>query len=256
MKAVILAGGLGTRMREETEFRPKPMVEIGGRPILWHLMKSFASQGVSEFILLVGYRGEQIKRYFLNYGAMEASFTLSLEPGAVPTYLGEDPSPGWKVTVLDTGDKTLTGGRLKQAQQLLQGETFFLTYGDGLSDVPVMEVLSLHKKLGSSLTLSSARLRSRFGALALDEEGRVRSFAEKPLTADYVNIGFMVADSSVLSFIQGDEPFEGGPLERLVRSGEVGAYRHDGFFAPMDTMRDVDYLNALWEEGEAPWKIW
>ena len=256
MKAVILAGGLGTRMREETEFKPKPMVEIGGRPILWHLMRNLAAQGINEFIILVGYKGDHIKRYFLDYHAIESDFTVSSDPKASPRFHISETGPSWEVTVLDTGHLTLTGGRLKYAENFLNQEPFLLTYGDGLANVSVQEVLALHKRSNFELTLSCARPRSRFGAIKLTEAGKVLNFEEKPLTSDYVNIGFMIANPSFLDAIQGDEPIEEGPLKRLVHSGMVGAYKHDGFFAPMDTLRDVEFLNSLWDEGSAPWKNW
>lgn len=256
MKVVILAGGLGTRLREETEFIPKPLVEIGGRPVLWHIMQFFAAQGHRDFVILVGYKGDAIRRYFLDYPALESDFSVSLSPGSQPLFHSTSAEPPWEVTVVETGLKTLTGGRLAAGRKFFDSEPFFLTYGDGLSNVDLSLLLAQHGKGNADLTLSVAAPKSRFGAVGVADNGSVTSFREKPEQATWVNIGFMVVNPAALDSLEGDEPLEEGPLERLVERGRLGAYRHTGFFHPMDTLRDVESLNLMWESGSAPWKIW
>ena len=256
MKVVILAGGMGTRLREETEFTPKPLVEIGGRPILWHIMQFFAAQGHKEFVILVGYKGDAIRRYFLDYPALESDFTLSLSPGSQPTFHSKTADPPWQVSVVETGLKTLTGGRLAAGREFFDSDPFFLTYGDGLADVDLSSLVAQHNRGSADLTLSVAAPKSRFGAVTVADDGLVTSFQEKPEQASWVNIGFMLANPAALDSLAGDEPLEEGPLNRLVANGRLGAYKHNGFFHPMDTMRDVESLNLIWDSGSAPWKIW
>ena len=257
MKAVILAGGLGTRMREETEFKPKPMVDIGGKPILWHIMKSFAAQGVSEFIICAGYKGDLIRQYFLNFDAVNRDFSIMLGSRETLGFHGELPEAKWHVTVAETGASTLTGGRLAKIQKFLNPEeSFFITYGDGLANVNLSEVMSRHKALDAKLTISTHTPQSRFGRVETNDEGLVTSFLEKPPGNDIVNIGFMVANHSIFDYIQGDEPFETGALPRIAQDRKLAACHHEGFWQPMDTIREAESLNDLWNRGEAPWKTW
>ena len=256
MKVVILAGGQGTRLREETEFIPKPLVEIGGRPILWHIMQFFASHGHTDFVVLVGYKGDAIRRYFLDYPALESDFTVQLSPGSQPVFHSTRAALPWQVSVVETGLKTLTAGRLLAGRRFFDSEPFLLTYGDGLADVDLSMLLAQHASGNADLTLSVASPRSRFGAVEVSGDGIVSSFREKPEQSSWVNIGFMVANPAALDLIEGDEPLEEGPLDRLVSKGKLGAYKHEGFFHPMDTLRDVESLNLLWEGGSAPWKVW
>lgn len=259
MKAVILAGGLGTRMREETEYRPKPMVEIGGKPILWHIMKNLAHQGIEEFIVLVGYKGQVIKQYFLNYAGINSDFTISLSnPNDVTYHNTESGQDGenWRVTVLDTGLETLTAGRLSKAKPQISKGPFLLTYGDGLADVDVRSLTKFHNESGGLATITVANPVNRFGVVDLDERGRVTAFREKPRGTESVNIGFMLLEREVFNYVIADEPLETGPLVSLARDAKLNAYRHNGFFHAMDTVRDHAHLNEIWESGSAPWVNW
>jgi glucose-1-phosphate cytidylyltransferase len=257
VKTVILCGGMGTRLREETEYRPKPMVEIGGRPILWHIMKLYAHHGFSDFVLCLGYKGQMIKEYFLNYQAMSHDITMSLaKPGEV-RYHDNGEIEDFTVTLADTGQDTLTGGRLKRVARYVAGGTFMMTYGDGLADIDVRKVLEFHRQHGRLATLTSVRPVSRFGVLQTDQAGSVREFAEKPNTEGWINAGFMVLEPGVLDYIDGDDvAFEQVPLERLVADGQLMAYRHEGFFFAMDTYREYVHLSQLWSERRAPWQVW
>lgn len=258
MKVVILCGGLGTRIREETEFRPKPMVEVGGRPLLWHLMKSYAHHGHREFVLCLGYKGSYIKDYFLNYEAMTNDFTISLGRKNQIWMHGEGADCDFQVTLADTGQETMTGGRLKRAAQYLNnGDTFLMTYGDGLANVDIPATIEFHKRHGKLATVTVVHPSSRFGMPEVDEDGRVLSFAEKPSTEGWVSAGFFVLERKAIDYIDGDEmPWEKQPLERLAQEGQLMAYRHGGFFQPMDTYRELVMLNEMWKRGEAPWKVW
>lgn len=255
VKVVLLAGGLGTRMREETEYKPKPMVEVGGRPVLWHLMKAFASHGLTEFVVCTGYRGDVIKDYFLNYDARMNDFTAHLGSSSHIEVHGNHAETDWKVTVADTGANTMTGGRVKRVGQYIAGR-FIVTYGDGLADVDLKALLDFHEGHGKLATVTTVRPLSRFGVMDLDKTGQVQQFREKPQTDDYVNAGFFVFEPQVLDYLDEDCVLEQAPLERLAAEGQLMAYRHEGFWQPMDTYREFTMLNEMWDSGEAPWKVW
>jgi glucose-1-phosphate cytidylyltransferase len=258
MKVVVLCGGLGTRLREETEFRPKPMVEIGGRPILWHIMKMYAHYGMREFVLCLGYRGNMIKEYFLNYEAMNNDFRISLGRKSHIEFMGAHQEQDFTVTLADTGLNTMTGGRLQRvARYLADDETFLLTYGDGLSDVNIRDLVSFHKRHGKAATVTSVPPISRFGVLEANAQGRVERFAEKPRANGLISAGFFVFNRRIFDYLNGPECIlEREPLERLVGEGQLMAYRHDGFFFAMDTYREYQYLNELWARENTPWKVW
>lgn len=256
MKTVILCGGLGTRLREETEYRPKPMVEVGGRPILWHIMKSYAHHGFRDFVLCLGYRGNLIKEYFLNYEAMNNDFTICLGQKSQLYFNGAHKEQDFRVTLVDTGQDTMTGGRLKRVRQFLDDEEFFFTYGDGLADIDIRALLEFHRRQKVLATVTSVRPPGRFGAL-VTEGSRVLSFQEKPEGNGWINGGFFVLSPSVIDHIDGDHTiWEGEPLERLTREGQLAAYGHEGFWHPMDTLRDKNQLEELWRSDRAPWKVW
>jgi glucose-1-phosphate cytidylyltransferase len=256
MKAVILAGGLGTRISEESHLRPKPMIEIGGRPILWHIMKIYSHYGITEFIICLGYRGFMIKEYFANYRLHNADVTIDVASNDIQ-YHSRKGEP-WRVTLVDTGERTLTGGRLKKvASYLTPGEPFCFTYGDGLADIDIGALAVFHKKHGKRASVTAVVPPSRYGVLSLDND-RVVAFAEKPVgDSTFVNGGFFILDPSVVDLIDGDDtPWEGAPLERLAAQGELQAFRHRGFWQPMDTLRDRNLLEDLWTGGAPPWKVW
>jgi glucose-1-phosphate cytidylyltransferase len=255
MKAVILAGGRGTRISEESQARPKPMVEIGGRPILWHIMKIYGAAGISEFVVLLGYKGFMIKEYFANYFIHSSDVTIDLATDSVTT-LQSNTEP-WKVTLLDTGAETMTGGRLLRAREHIGDETFSFTYGDGVTDLDVRNVIDFHRQSGSIATVTAVQPPGRYGTLDLDDGSHAR-FAEKPQgSSGWVNGGFFVASPSILDYIDGDDTvFEQAPLSQLSADGELSAYRHNGFWLGMDTLWDKINLDTLWNSGKAPWKIW
>jgi glucose-1-phosphate cytidylyltransferase len=255
MKVVILAGGLGTRLAEETEVRPKPMVPIGGRPILWHIMKYYASFGFREFYVALGYKGEDIKRYFLDYHRLVKSVTVELATGQ--TSFHESDIDDWVVHLIDTGLATNTGGRLKRLQPWLEDGTFMLTYGDGLSNIDLQAELDFHKSQGRIGTLTAVRPPARFGALRFDGD-LVTEFLEKPQIGEgWVNGGFMCFEPGIFDYISGDEDsLEADALERLAAGGQLAAYRHSEFWQCMDTLRDVRLLDGLWQNATAPWKVW
>ena len=256
MKVVVLCGGLGTRLREETEFRPKPMVEIGGRPILWHIMKLYAHSGFREFVLCLGYRGNMIKEYFLNYEAMNNDFTICLGRKSQIQFNGVHHEQGFQVTLADTGQSTMTGGRVKRIQKFIHDDTLLLTYGDGVADLDVGRLVEFHKSHGKLATVTAVTPSSRFGVLEMNKN-RVMSFLEKPRTNGFASAGFFVLNRKVFDYLGGDDcTFEREPLERLARDGELMAYKHEGFFFAMDTYREYEYLNQLWSTGQAPWKVW
>ena len=257
MKVVILCGGLGTRLREETEFRPKPLVDIGQRPILWHIMKLYAHHGFREFVLCLGYRGNMIKEYFLDYEALNNDFTICLGSKKHTTYHDAHQEQDFHVTLADTGAATMTGGRIKRIQRYVDGDTFMVTYGDGLSDLDIGALVRFHRSHGRIATLTTVRPQSRYGLLDLDEGGQVVRFEEKPLLDHWANVGFFVFDRRVFDYLEGDECIlEREPLERLAREQQLMAYRHDGFFFAMDTYREYKALNEMWDCGQAPWKVW
>lgn len=254
MKVLLLAGGLGTRMREETEYKPKPMVDIGGRPVLWHLMKLFSHQGLNEFVICTGYRGEVIKDYFFNYQARINDFTVNLQRPDDRIIHGTH-AEDWIVTVADTGANTQTGARVKRVEKYIDGR-FIVTYGDGLADVDIRRLLAFHESHGKLATVTTVRPLSRFGVMDIQENGQVLRFREKPLTEDYINVGFFVFEPEVLEYLDNDCVLEQEPLERLANEKQLMAYRHEGFWQPMDTYREYTMLNDLWSSGEAPWKVW
>jgi glucose-1-phosphate cytidylyltransferase len=255
MKIVILAGGMGTRLSEETETRPKPMVEVGGKPLLWHLMKHFAHHGFKEFALALGYKGDVIKRYFLDYAMLNSSFTVNLGSGdAMRRDVSRD---DWTIHLVDTGLATITGGRLKRLADLLGHETFMMTYGDGLSNVPVKELLAFHRRHGKLATVTAVRPPARFGSLTFDGD-RVAQFSEKPQTGEgWINGGYFVLEPAVLDYIEGDQThWEREPLERLASDGQLMAYKHADFWQSIDTLRDLRLVESMWAAGQAPWKVW
>jgi len=255
VKIVLLAGGLGTRLREETEYRPKPMIEVGGKPVLWHLMKNFATFGLKEFIVCTGYRGEVIKDYFLNYEARMNDFTAHFGAASQIEYHGGHDESDWKVTVADTGATTMTGGRVKRVGKYIDGR-FMVTYGDGLADVDIAALLKFHEAHGRLATVTTIRPLSRFGVMDLSSDGQVKQFREKPQTDDFVNAGFFVFEPKVLDYLDDECVLEQAPLERLAREGQLMAYKHQGFWQPMDTYREFTMLNEMWDSGSAPWKVW
>jgi len=258
MQTVILAGGLGSRLGEETAVRPKPMVEIGGKPILWHIMKIYSAAGFYDFVICLGYKGYLIKEYFANYWLHASDVTIDLR-GGNGLEIHQARSEPWRITLVETGADTLTGGRLAAIRPYLdRDQPFCFTYGDGVADIDIADLLRFHKSHGRRATITAVAPPGRFGALDFDEDDRVIDFREKPVgDGGRINGGFFVADPSVLDLIESpDTAWEVGPLERLARSGELVGYRHEGFWQPMDTLRDKLYLEELWNSGKAPWKRW
>ena len=257
MKVVILAGGLGTRLSEETQVRPKPMAEIGEHPMLWHIMKGYGEQGFTDFVVCLGYKGYLIKEYFANYFLHNCDVTFDLQGRGMEVH--ENAVEPWRVTLVDTGADTQTGGRLKRVAAYLGGERFMMTYGDGVADVDLHALLAFHESHGKLATVTAVQPLGRFGALDLADDGEtVRSFVEKPSgDGAWMNGGFFVLEPAVIDYIDGDATlFEHEPLERLAADGQLSAYRHRGFWQPMDTLRDKRSLEALWDAGDAPWKTW
>jgi len=255
VKVVILAGGLGSRLQEETAVRPKPMVEIGGKPILWHILNIYAAQGFDEFVIALGYMGEQIKDYFLNFYALNNDLTIDLSEGT-SRVLGSK-QPRWKLHLIDTGPGTQTGGRVGRLRSLLRDGTFMMTYGDGVADIDLKKLLEFHRSHGRLASVTAVRPPSRFGSFILDGS-RISEFQEKPQTGEgWINGGFFVLEPGVLDLIDGDETvWERTPMERLARDGQLMAYRHEGFWQPMDTLRERRVLEELWAGGRPPWKLW
>lgn len=256
MKAVLLAGGLGTRIREETEFRPKPMVEVGGRPILWHIMKNLSQYGITDFVVATGYKSGMIKDYFLNYEAQSNDFTVELGNRDSLVFHGAHDEAHWRVTVAFTGDDTQTGGRVFRVAKYLDDEPFLVTYGDGLADVDIDALRAVHQSSARLGTVTTVQPTSRFGVLDLDEGGLVTQFREKPRLDGWINIGFMILEPGALDYFDADCVLETGPLVRLAEEGQLSAFRHAGFWQPMDTFRESKMLNDLWAAGQAPWKTW
>jgi len=256
MKAVILAGGLGSRLSEETETKPKPMVEIGGRPILWHIMKIYSHYGINDFVVCLGYKGYKIKEYFLNYRMHLADLTIDVADGDITMH--QSFAEPWRITLVETGDGTQTGGRLRRVRKYLEGEeAFCFTYGDGVSDVPVDKLIAFHRKRGKLATVTAVRPLARFGALVI-ENGVVRRFEEKPATeGGLINGGFFVLSPKAIDYIAGDATlWEKEPMETLAQDGQMCAFEHTGFWQPMDTLRDKQHLEALWAGEKAPWRVW
>lgn len=257
MKVVLLAGGFGTRLSEETELRPKPMVEIGGKPILWHIMKQYSRYGFNDFVILLGYKGYYIKEYFANYFLHQSDVTIDIKNNSMEVL--NNTSEPWRVTLLDTGLNSMTGGRIKRAQDFIGQEPFMLTYGDGVSNINIEELVGFHKNHGKSITMTSAQPDGRFGALEINSDNQVVEFKEKPKgDGSWINAGFFVCEPKVFDYITlGDKSiFEQEPLRNLAKDGELYTYKHDGFWMPMDTLRDKQKLNNLWSENKAPWKTW
>ncbi|EOZ96365.1 Glucose-1-phosphate cytidylyltransferase [Indibacter alkaliphilus LW1] len=260
MKAVILAGGFGTRISEESGIRPKPMVEIGGKPILWHIMKIYSKYGINEFIICCGYKGYMIKEYFSNYFLYMSDMTFDLEKNEIQVHCKK--SEPWKVTLVDTGENVMTGGRIKRVSQFIKNETFCLTYGDGVSDVNIKKLIDFHFQNQSTVTLTAVRQPGRFGAFSLkNDQHKITQFREKPFGDGndnaWINGGFFVVEPEALNLINGDETvWEKEPLEEVANKGNLSAFKHTGFWQPMDTLRDKNYLEDLWQSGDAPWKIW
>ena len=257
MKAVILAGGLGTRLSEETDTKPKPMVEIGGKPIIWHIMKIYSAHGINDFIICCGYKGYHIKEYFKNYFLHQSDVTFKMKDNSIKVH--KNNTENWKVTLIDTGENTMTGGRVKRvASYLSQEEAFCLTYGDGLSNVNISELIKFHQEHGLNATITATYPPGRFGALEISSENFVSSFKEKPIgDGGMINGGFFVLHPKVFDLIEGDDTvWEQEPLELLAKNNELKAYKHEGFWQCMDTLRDKKLLEELWESGNAPWQVW
>ena len=258
MKVVILAGGLGTRLMEETEARPKPMVEIGGKPILWHIMKIYEAYGYNDFVLCLGYKAQTIKEYFLNYYLYNSDVSIDVSQNKVDVHFSN--SESFKVTLIDTGLTTNTAGRIKKIQKYVDGETFMLTYGDGVADVDITRLVSFHKSHGKLATLTSIQTPGRFGNIEMDEMGKVNHFVEKPQgDGMWINGGFFVLEPGIFEYLEDDMDeiqWENKPLKEIANDGELVAYRHSGFWKPMDALRDRIELEQLWSTGQAKWKIW
>lgn len=255
MKTIILAGGLGTRLSEETHARPKPMVEIGGKPILWHIMKSYAAYGFDEFVLALGYKADFVKRYFMEYADLNGNMSVRFNNGYREVIRRDHDS--WQLHLIDTGNDTQTGGRLKKLKSFVEDGTFMLTYGDGVCDVPIDQLVAFHKANGKLATLTAVRPPARFGGLLIDGD-TVKKFSEKPQTGEgWINGGFLVLEPEVIDRISGNyASLESELLETLAKEGQLGAFTHDGFWQCMDTLRDVRFLEELWNNGNAPWKVW
>ena len=256
MKVIILAGGFGTRLSEETNSRPKPMIEIGGKPILWHIMNIYAVHGVSEFIIAAGYKAEVIKEYFLNFYAINNDITIDLAAGNTIIHSGNQPN--WKIHIVDTGLHTQTGGRLRRLRKWVEKEeAFMFTYGDGVADINISELLAFHKSHGKLATVTTVRSPARFGRIAFTEN-QITDFYEKPQAAEgWINGGYFILNPKIIDHIGGDETiWERDPVERLAREGQLMGYRHYGFWSCMDTLKEKNYLEELWNSGKAPWKIW
>lgn len=255
MKVVILAGGLGTRLNEETVVKPKPMVEIGGKPILWHIMKIYSHYGYNEFVLCLGYKGHFIKDWFHNHFLHTSDFTLNTEDNSITYH--KNAGEKWKITMVDTGEQTMTGGRIKRIKEYVGNETFMLTYGDGVSDINIKDLVDFHKSKGGLATVTAIIPEGRFGTIAINNDSMVTAFSEKTDNKVRVSGGFFVLEPSVFDYLEGDHTiFEKAPLEKLADEGNLKAYHHDGFWKPMDTLNDKNKLEEMWVKGNAPWKVW
>ena len=256
MKALILAGGFGTRISEESSIKPKPMIEIGGKPILWHIMKLYSSHDINEFVILLGYKGYIIKEYFSNYFLHQSNVTIDLRKNEMNIH--HNYSEPWKITLLDTGLHTMTGGRIKRASDFIKNDTFLLTYGDGVSDVDIKKSIAFHKQNNKLVTMTAIQPSGRFGALEIDKNQKIKSFREKPKgDGSWINGGFFICEPDVLNYIENDQTiFEKEPLEKLALENQLMAFKHKGFWQCMDTLRDKNYLNELWDKNLSPWKKW
>lgn len=258
MDVAILCGGQGARMREETEYRPKPMVEVGGRPLLWHIMRLFGHHGLNRFVLCLGYKGSMIKDYFLNYEAMTQDCTVAIGGMRQVWYHGNHETFDFEVTLADTGLDTHTGGRVQRIQSLIKSDAFIVTYGDGLSDIDINKLIAFHRSHGKLATVTTVQPVSRFGIMQIDGRSQVTSFAEKPKVEGWISAGFFVFSKQVFDYLDGGDMqiLENEPLERIAADGQLMAFKHDGFFFPVDTYRDYLHVNELWKENAAPWKVW
>lgn len=256
MKIVLLAGGLGTRISEETGFKPKPMIEIGGKPIIWHIMKLYSSYGFNDFIICLGYKGYMLKEYFANYFLHQSDITINLKDNSIETH--QSKAEPWKITLIDTGADTMTGGRVKRIKDFVGDETFMMTYGDGVGNIDIKALVKMHKENGKKATVTAVQPSGRFGAINVNKEGIISSFQEKPKgDGGWINGGFFVLEPSVFDYIEGDKiMWEREPMEALANENELMAFKHHGFWQPMDTLRDKNTLEKLWSEDDAPWKTW
>jgi glucose-1-phosphate cytidylyltransferase len=257
MKVIILAGGLGTRLSEETVLKPKPMVEIGGMPILWHIMKIYSAHGFNDFVICLGYKGYMIKEYFANYFLHKSDVTIDLTNNSIQTH--DSQAEPWKITLVDTGNESMTGGRIKRIQPYTNNETFLLTYGDGVGNINIKKLVEYHKQHGKHCTVTSVQPSGRFGALNILEDNSVHSFMEKPKgDGSWINGGFFVCEPDIFNYInEGDSTvWEQKPMEQIANDNQMCAFKHEGFWRPMDTMKDKHDLNDMWSEGKSPWKIW
>jgi glucose-1-phosphate cytidylyltransferase len=253
LKVVIFAGGLGTRLTEETQLKPKPLVEACGKPLLWHIMQNYSSYGFKEFVILVGYKGDMIREYFANFWMYKSDITFNLLSS--DSHVHETRGMPWKVSIVETGINTSTGSRLAKIKNIIN-EDFLLTYGDGIADIDLKALLNFHSTSGRLATMSTTRAVSRFGLVEIDESGLVQRFQEKPKINDWINIGYFVFEDKIFDYLDEDSILEQGPLRRLAEENQLGGYRHEGFWQPMDTQREAWLLNSLWSSNDAPWKIW
>jgi len=256
MKVVILCGGMGARMKEETEFKPKPLVKIGDKPILWHIMKIYSHYGFSDFILCLGYKGEMIKEYFLNYDCMNNDFTIDLGCKNQVKFYGNHCESDWSVTLADTGLETNTGGRIKKIQKYVDGETFLATYGDAVGDVNTKKLIEFHKSKGKTATITAVHPLSRYGVVEADDDNIVKGFKEKPRLGGWINAGFFVFNKDIFRYLKEDSVLETAPLETLSEKREVAVYHHGGFWQCMDTFKDSELLNRIWNSDNVPWRVW
>ena len=256
MKAVILAGGLGTRLSEETGIKPKPMVEIGGKPILWHIMKIYSSYGINEFVICLGYKGYIIKEYFSNYFLHQSNVLIDTEKNSIETL--ESESEKWKIYLIDTGNETMTGGRIRRIEKYVGKERFLLTYGDGVANINIRDLIDVHNASGKMATVTAVQPAGRFGGLNIEQDGMVSHFIEKPQgDGNWINGGFFVCEPEVFSYIKNDSTiWERDPLEQLTKDSQLHSYKHRGFWRPMDTLKDKNDLNDMWDQGKADWKTW
>ena len=256
MKVVILAGGLGTRLSEETVLRPKPMVEIGGMPIIWHIMKTYSAHGFNDFIVCLGYKGYVVKEYFANYFLHKSDVTIDLKTNSIEVH--DSQAEPWKITLVDTGMESMTGGRIKRIQPHINNETFMLTYGDGVGNIDIKSLHDFHKSHGKSCTVTSVQPSGRFGLLSMGDNNSVKSFFEKPKgDGAWINGGYFVCEPSIFDYIKGDQTvWEKEPMQQIALDCQMSAFKHEGFWRPMDTLKDKMDLEEMWAEGKAPWKIW
>jgi glucose-1-phosphate cytidylyltransferase len=256
MKVAILAGGLGTRLREETDLLPKPMVKVGGKPMIWHIMKTYANSELKDFVICSGYKGEVIKEYFREFQSFNSDFTVTLGSKANIEYHDNFEEEKWKVTVAETGLNSMTGGRLFKARKYLTGGTFMCTYGDGVSNINIKKLLEFHKSHGKIATISTVRPETRFGILDIDSDNSVKSFREKPQSDSWVNAGYFVFEEKIFDYLDENSVLENEPFSQLAKDNQMHAFHHNGFWQPMDTFREFKLLNDLWDSGKAPWKVW